>query len=186
MVNFLRVRSVDFFGDVEEDADTGEGEEEAGAAGGDEGEGDSLCGQEREDDADVEEGLKEDRGGEAEGGEAGEGVGGAEGGAEASVSKHHKEQEDDHGADEAEFFSDVGIDEIGVGLGEIEELLHSLHVAAAQEASGADGDEGLIDVEAGSLGVEAGMEEREHARATPGDPEEQRGEGRQRGGNGEG
>ena len=46
-------------GDVKEDADSGEGEEEACADGGDEGEGYSLCGQEREHYADVEEGLEE-------------------------------------------------------------------------------------------------------------------------------
>jgi len=53
---------VNFFGDVEQDADSGEGEEEACAAGGDEGEWDSLGGEERQHYADVEEGLKQDGG----------------------------------------------------------------------------------------------------------------------------
>ncbi len=84
-----------------------------------------------------------------------------------------EEGEDEDGADEAQFFSDVGEDEVGVGLGEIEELLHALHVAAAGEAAGADGDEGLVDVESGALKVGVGVEEDEHALATPGNPEEE-------------
>ena len=78
----------------------------------------------------------------------------------------------------AQFFGDVGINEICSGFGEIEELLHAFHVAAAREAAGADGDEGLVDVEARALGVEVGIQERQHARATPRRPEdrcEQRG-----------
>src|SRR3954469_10295048 len=93
--------SIDFFGDVQEDAYSGQCEEEAGAAAGDEGEWDSLGGEEREDDADVEECLEEDGCCESEGGEAGEGICGAEGGAEASVSEDAEEDEDGHGSEEA-------------------------------------------------------------------------------------
>ena len=179
-------RSVNFFGDVQEDANPGQGEEEAGAAGGDEGQWDSLGGEEREHHADVEEGLKEDRGCESEGGEARKRICGAEGGAEAAVSEDAEEDEDGHGAEEAELFSDVGVDEVGLRFGKIEELLHALHVAAAHEASGADGDEGLVDVESGALGVEVGVHEGEHAGATPGDPEKKYSETGRGGGDGEG
>ena len=100
----------------------------------------------------------------SEGGEARERIGGAEGGAQAAISEHDEEDEDEHGAEEAEFFSDVGVDEIGGRFGEVEELLHALHVAAAHEAAGADGDEGLVDVEACALRVEVGVQEGQHAR----------------------
>ena len=96
----------------------------------------------------------------------------------------HEEDHDADGADEAEFFGDVGEDEVGGGFGQVEELLHAFHVAAAGEAAGADGDERLVDVEACAHGVGVGMEEDQHARAAPRHPEEQRGQGRQRHGDG--
>ncbi len=51
--------------------------------------------------------------------------------------------------------------------------------------AGADGDEGLIDVESGALRIEVGMHEGEHAGAAPRHPEKQRGERRRGGGDGE-
>ena len=67
------------------------------------------------------------------------------------------------GADEAKLFGDVGEDEVGGGLGQVEELLHAFHVAAAGEAAGADGDERLVDVEACALRVGVGIEKDQHA-----------------------
>ncbi len=86
-----------------------------------------------------------------------------------------------HGADEAEFLGDVGEDEVGGGFGEIEELLHAFHVAAAGEAAGADGDERLVDVEAGALGSASGLRKTSMRCAAPGHQEEQGGERRQGG-----
>ena len=93
-----------------------------------------------------------------------------------------KSSDDAHGADEAEFFGDVGEDEVGGRFGKVEELLHAFHEAAAGEAAGADGDERLVDVESGALRIGVGMHEDEHALAAPGNPEQQRGKRRQRGG----
>jgi len=130
--------------------------------------------------------LQGDGRGDSKSGEAGEGVGGAVGGAESAIGEEAEEEDDGHGAEEAEFFSDVGEDEIGGGFGEVEEFLHALHEAAAGEATGADGDEGLVDVESCALWIEVGMDEGEHAGAAPGDPEEESGEWREGDGDGEG
>ena len=92
----------------------------------------------------------------------------AEGGAQAAHAEDHEQQHDEHGADEAQLLGDVGEDEIGGGFGQIEELLHAFHVAAAGEAAGAHGDERLVDVEAGALRIGGGIEEGEHARPAPG------------------
>ena len=177
--------SVHFFGDVEENSDAGEGEEEAGAAAGDEGQWNSFGRKQRQDDADVEEGLKQDRGRDSECCEASKWICRPEGGAKAAVSEDREEDEDGHGAEEAELFGDVGVDEIRRRFGEVEEFLHALHVAAAHEAAGADGDERLVDVESGALQVLVGVEEGEHARAAPRNPEEQRGQAGRGGGDGE-
>ena len=75
---------------------------------------------------------------------------------------------------------DVGEDEVGVRLGQEEELLHALHVAAAGESAGADGDQRLVDVEAGALRVGGGIEKDQHTLATPGNQEEQSDQRRQR------
>ena len=40
-----------------------------------------------------------------------------------------------------------------VGLGQIKQLLHALHVAAAREAAGSHGDQRLVDVKAGALRI---------------------------------
>ena len=111
-----QTRQSTFLRDVQQDADSGEGEEEACAAGGDEGERDSLGGQQREHYADVEEGLKQDGGRESEGGEARKRIRGPEGGAQAAISEHGEEDEDEHGAEEAQFFGDVGVNKICVRL----------------------------------------------------------------------
>ena len=95
--------------------------------------------------------------------------------------KRTKSRNDEHGADEAKLLGNVGEDEVGVRLGQVEELLHAFHVAAAGEAAGADGDERLVDVEAGALRIGIGIEEDQHALAAPRNHEKQRGQaGQQR------
>ncbi len=49
----------------------------------------------------------------------------------AAVSEDDEEREDEHGAEEAELFRDIGEDEIRRRFRQVEELLHALHVAAA-------------------------------------------------------
>src|SRR5438045_9155208 len=124
----IRERSIDFFGDVQQDADSGEGKEKARSAGRDKWQRDSLGGQQREHYADVEEGLEQNRGRESEGGEARKRFRGAEGGTQSAIAEHGEEDKDEHGAEEAQFFGDVGINKICRGFGKIEELLHALHV----------------------------------------------------------
>ena len=51
-------------------------------------------------------------------------------------------------ADEAELLGDHRVDEVGVRLGQIEELLDAVHQAAAGDAAGADRDERLDDLKA--------------------------------------
>ena len=53
-----------------------------------------LVGTQREHHADVEEGLQHDGGGDAEGDQAGKGVLGAEGGAQAANAEDDEEQQD--------------------------------------------------------------------------------------------
>jgi hypothetical protein len=177
--------SVNLLADIEKDPDTSQGKEKAGAAGGDEGQRDALGGQEREDDADVEESLQENGGGDSEGGEARKGISGSVSGSKTAVSENNEEGEDGNGSDEAKFFRDIGVDEIGVGFGEIEELLHAFHVAPSSETTGPDSDEGLVDVKSGALGIEFGVQKGQHARAAPRHPEEQCGQGGRSGGESE-
>jgi hypothetical protein len=69
----------------------------------------------REHHADVEEGLQQDHVvGDAEGHQPGEGIGGAERRCAGRGSPGCEQQHDEHCAREANFFGDVGEDEIGV------------------------------------------------------------------------
>ncbi len=47
------------------------------------------------------------------------------------------------GADEPELLADHRVDEVGVRLGQVEQLLHAGHQALAEDAAGADGDQRL-------------------------------------------
>ena len=67
--------------------------EERGSAGGDQRQRNSLGGHQRQHHADVEEGLQQDCGGDAEGDQAGKGILGAEGGAQAAHAEDDKEQQ---------------------------------------------------------------------------------------------
>ena len=91
------------------------------------GKGIPLGGEEREHDADVEEGLKQDRGRKAESGEPREGVSGAEGRTKAAVAKDHEESKDQNGANETEFLSDIRKDEVRGGFRKIKEFLLTFH-----------------------------------------------------------
>ena len=68
---------------------------------------------------------------------------------------HHTEKgQDDYGTDEAELLANGAEDEVGVLLGHVFELrLCAVKEAFAQQAAGADGDLGLVDVVARSAGV---------------------------------
>ena len=83
-----------------------------------------------------------------------------------------KEGDHEDGADQAQLFGNVGEDEIGLGLREVEQFLPAFHETDAVDAAGADGNQGLQDVEAGAAGIFLRIEKRDHAGATPGDVEE--------------
>ena len=59
-----------------------------------------------------------------------------------------KQTSDERGAEQAELLGDHREDEVGVRLGQVEELLDAAHQAAAEPAAAADGDERLQQVEA--------------------------------------
>ena len=61
---------------------------------------------------------------------------------------HAEAEQDAGGADEPELLADDRVDEVGVRLGQVEQLLHAGHQPAAEDAAGADGDQRLDDLEA--------------------------------------
>ena len=91
-------------------------------------------------------------------------VGGFHGGDKAAPAVNREKREDDDRADEAEFFADDGVDEIGVRFGQEEKFLAAFHQADAGQAAGANGDERLQQLKASALRVAVGMEEGFEAR----------------------
>src|ERR1035438_2126404 len=73
-MTFLYSFSIGFPCNVQQDADAGQGKEQRGATRGDQWKGNSLGGHKRKHDADVEERLQENCGGDAEGYQPGEWV----------------------------------------------------------------------------------------------------------------
>ena len=110
-------------GDAQEEADTGQEDEEIGTAPADKGQGQALVGQGAGDDADVDQGLEDDQEGDAAAQEEPEGVGGIPGNDEAAYQDRHKGNEHQAGPDQAEFLSDDSIDEIGRVRRQVAELL---------------------------------------------------------------
>ena len=104
------------------------------------------------------------RGGDAEGDEPGKGILGAKRRPQAAHAEEDKKRHDRDGADEAKLLGDIGEDEIRGSLGQIEELLHAFHEAAAGEAAAAHGDERLADVIAGGRGRILGVAVRDGGR----------------------
>ena len=49
-------------------------------------------------------------------------------------------------AEQTEFFANHGVNHVGVGFGQIEQLLPALHESDAQGSAGADGDLRLFDL----------------------------------------
>ena len=71
-------------------------------------------------------------------------------------------------ADESELLGQHREDEVGMRLGQVEELLAAFHQAEAGQSAGADGDHGLDDVEAAALRVGVVGEAHERAEAVRG------------------
>src|SRR5205085_9263151 len=100
--------------------------------------------------------------------------------AHARPREHGVRADDGADADEAELLADVREDHVGVRLGEVEDLLHSLTEPDAEDVAGAHPDQRLDDLEAGALRVVPWVQESEEAgapvRLEPdrGDPERTR------------
>ena len=85
-------------------------------------------------------------------------------GGDAACPRHaitQKQSSDGGGADQAELLADHGVDEVGVRLGQIEQLLDAFDESAPEDAAGADGDERLDDLEALAVRVRPRVEKRE-------------------------
>src|SRR5579862_7071298 len=88
--------------------------------------------------------------------EAAEVVRGAKGGAQPTPGVGGKESQNDGASDEAEFLAQDRENEIGVRLGNIEELLLTLHQADSEKAARAHCDQRLDQLEAAALGIGIG------------------------------
>src|SRR5215831_11283449 len=150
-------------GDVQDHADAGEGHEKRRSTVGDERQRDAFGWHHPKHNTDIDESLKHDHAGDADGEETSEGVLCAHSGARAAPEKDPEQDDDCHPADQAEFLGGYGEDEVGVRLGQIEELLLAFHQPEAGDAAGRDGDQRLDHVEAASLRVGVGIQESENA-----------------------
>jgi hypothetical protein len=135
------------------------GEEERRASRAQEREGNALRGQQAHDDAQVDEGLDDDRERQARGEEGGERVGGLPRRPHPPPQEHDEGEHDRAGADEAQLLPHHREDEIAVGVRQVEQLLPALREADAGDAAGADGDEALDDLVAAPARVGVRVEE---------------------------
>ena len=83
--------------------------------------------------------------------------------ADAAPTVNDKERDDEQRADETEFLANHGIDEIGVRLGQVKQLLLAFHQADAGKPSGAHSNQRLPQLKASALRVGAGIPKREKA-----------------------
>ena len=81
-------------------------------------------------------------------------------GSQAGVGDQPVEADDAEDPERAELLADDRQDHVRVGLGQVEDLLHRLPQADAEQPAGPDRDHGLDGLEAGVRGVGPGVEER--------------------------
>src|SRR5215218_3862827 len=149
--------------DILQQTDGQEGGDQRRPAVGDERQRDPGDGHDADGHADVDEGLEGQHGHHPGGQEGAEGVAGHGGDAQSPPQEQPEQQQQDHGAGEAELLADHGEDEVGLLLGNVLEVgLGAVQVALAGDAARADGDQGLPRVvgEASSTVVGAGVDER--------------------------
>src|SRR3974390_80505 len=159
--------------DVQQHTHAGQGNEQRRAAVGDEGQRNTFGRHHAQHHADVNERLHHNHGRDASRQETGEGVVGAHGAANAASEKDAKQYDHQHRSPQTQLFGNVGVDEIGVRLGEVEEFLLAFHQPCAHDSAGADRDHGLDDMKAVSLRVFPGIEERDDAVPAPGHANDQ-------------
>ena len=80
-----------------------------------------------------------------------------------AITQKHSTTSD--GAEQPGLFGDHREDEVGVRLGQVEQLLHAAHQALAEHAAGADGDQRLDDLEAVAERIGPRIHERQQAPA---------------------
>ena len=94
---------------------------------------------------------------------AAEGIRRAQADAQPPPDEQREERDDADGADQPQLLADDGEDEVGVGLGQVEELLLRLPEPAAEPATRAEREERLDDLEAAALRVVPRVDEGDHA-----------------------
>jgi hypothetical protein len=111
--------------------------------------------------ADVHHRLRRDHGGQPKRDKRAKRVFGAQGDAQAAPCDDAEAEEDRGRANQSELLADDGIDEVGMRLRQIEQLLHAGHQAAAEDTACADGDKRLNDLETVAKGVGPWIPERQ-------------------------
>lgn len=158
-----RLRLAAVLADVQEHAGGGEGGDQRGAAITDERQRNALGGHQADDHAEVDERLDGDHGGDAGGQQLPERIRRAPRHTHAPRHEQREQQHQRHGADQPQLLAGDGEDEIGVRLGQKEQLLPPVHQAQPGQTATAHGDQRLDDLEADALGVRPGMQKRQNA-----------------------
>ena len=120
--------------------------------------------------------MQGEPGDDAEGEQGAEAILGAHPGADAAIDQDGEDGEHDHRAEHAGFLADDGEDAVGVGGGDVEELLPRRAESDAGESAGTEGRDEVDDLETGFLGDLFGVEEGAdalHAVASDGDDAEE-------------
>src|SRR5205823_514120 len=134
----------------------------------------TFCGQQGQHDAHIEESLDHDHGGDAGSKETPEWIAGAQSGAETAVGEDEEQYGDENCANESQFLSGHGVNEICVRLGQIKKFLLTFHQSHAGHAASPNGDQGLDHVKATSLRIGPRIEVSQKSFATPTHVKEQK------------
>src|ERR1019366_1221697 len=127
------------FRNIEKDAERGQRHKKRTAAKADHGQRNAFGRHHAEHDADVEEGLDDQHGGDSERQVTAEFIGDQHSGADAAPENDHEAEQYGDRPEQAEFFADDGVDGVGVGFGQVEQFLAALHQADAHGATRSDG-----------------------------------------------
>src|SRR5579875_242747 len=132
------------FGDIHQNAQARERAQQRTSAGADHGERNAFGRHHSQNDAHIDQALHHHGGGDAQGEVAAEIVIHAEGGAPAAPEDEEEAEQQTARTNQAKLFADDRVNEIGMRLGEVEELLAAVHQAEADGTARADRDLGLL------------------------------------------
>src|SRR5574340_760236 len=135
--------------DVHEHAERRQRAHQGTASGADHRKRDALGRRHAEHHAHVHHGLHDDAGADAEGEIGAEFIRDEHGRAQPAPEDDDKSKQKPARAQQTELFADHGVNEIRVGLGQVEQLLAALHESLAEHAARADGDLRLLRLVAG-------------------------------------